>query len=174
MSDPVFDLSVAIRPPSGSGPPAMPRRVGDRLSSLPSVARIEPVGQRPPLQSDQVDPRTMVVGSGVSLTGEIHFCDRLVLSGNLEASIHECRKLEISPTGIFRGNAVIMTAEIRGRFEGDLVVRKRLVVRATGYVSGSITYGELEIEAGAEVAGILMPERKTGTSFLPPALASRP
>ena len=91
--------------------------------------------------------------------GDVNLCDRLIISGTLKASIHEGRELEILPTSVFRGNATVMTADIRGRFEGDLEVRKRLIVRSTGHVAGSITYREMAVEAGAEVAGILMPDR---------------
>ena len=116
----------------------------------------------------------MIVGGQVSLTGEISFCDRLVVAGNVEASLHEARELEIARDGVFKGNATVRTAEIRGRFEGDLVVRGRLVMRSTGRFSGSLTYNELEIEPGAEVSGILMLEKKNGTDWLPPAFAQFP
>jgi cytoskeletal protein CcmA (bactofilin family) len=63
--------------------------------------------------------------------------------------------MEIAETGLFKGNASIEQAEVRGRFEGELVVRKRLLIRATGHVSGTITYGEIEIERGGKVAGLI-------------------
>jgi hypothetical protein len=58
-------------------------------------------------------------------------------------------------------------------FVGDLVVRKRAVIRATAHVSGTITYGEIDVELGATVAGLLMPGTNLGTDFLPPAFARR-
>jgi cytoskeletal protein CcmA (bactofilin family) len=42
---------------------------------------------------------------------------------------------------------------VRGRFEGDLVVRRRLLIRASGKVTGSIRYGQLEVEAGGQLSG---------------------
>jgi cytoskeletal protein CcmA (bactofilin family) len=44
-------------------------------------------------------------------------------------------------------------AEVRGRFEGELTARKRLVVFASGKVSGKIRYGKVSIEDGGEIAG---------------------
>jgi cytoskeletal protein CcmA (bactofilin family) len=35
-------------------------------------------------------------------------------------------------------------AEVGGRFEGSLVVRNRLVIKATGRVSGTIRYGPVD------------------------------
>jgi hypothetical protein len=58
-------------------------------------------------------------------------------------------------TGIFRGNGSTENADVRGRVEGDLVVHNRLLIRASGHVSGTITYGEIEIEAGGKISGVI-------------------
>lgn len=171
MSDPAVDLSLPTKPVGPLRPPLMPAGLNDRGVSDQIEVPYSKASWRSTPRSDQVERRTMVVGGNVAVTGEINFCDRLVVAGNLEASLHECRELEISTQGSFKGNAAVATAEIRGRFEGDLVVRKRLVIRGTGRLSGSITYGEIEIERGAKVAGILMPAKEEGTTLLPPALA---
>ena len=63
--------------------------------------------------------------------------------------------MEIAESGLFKGNAEIEQAEIRGQFEGELVVSKRLLIRATGHVSGTISYGEIEIERGGKVSGVI-------------------
>ena len=102
----------------------------------------------------------MIVGYQVSLSADVRFCDRLVVAGKVEASLHECHELEICGHGVFKGNATVENATVGGRFEGDLVARKLLVIEAAGHVSGTITYGEIEIERGATVAGILKPEKK--------------
>jgi hypothetical protein len=44
-------------------------------------------------------------------------------------------------------------AEIQGRFESNLVVRKRLLIKASGRVSGTIRYGQIEIECGGQISG---------------------
>jgi cytoskeletal protein CcmA (bactofilin family) len=59
----------------------------------------------------------------------------------------------IAETGLFKGAAAIDNAEVRGRFVGELVVQKRLLIRATGHVSGKITYSEIEIEDGGRISG---------------------
>ena len=65
----------------------------------------------------------------------------------------ESRVLQIAEIGEFVGKAGVDMAEIRGRFDGDLTVRKQLVIRATGHVSGKIRYGKLSIEEGGELSG---------------------
>jgi len=100
-----------------------------------------------------VEPRTMVVGPGISLSGQINACDRLVIEGSVQASLQKCQHLNIAERGIFDGSAEIEEAEIRGRFEGDLVVRKRLRIYAGGRVSGTVSYKEIEIEPGGRISG---------------------
>ena len=65
----------------------------------------------------------------------------------------ESRVLQIAEIGELVGKAAVDMAEIRGRFDGELTVRKQLVIRATGHVSGKIRYGKLSIEEGGELSG---------------------
>lgn len=174
MSDPAVDLSIPVKPVGASDPPLMPTPATEPSTLRLLVRGLELMGVARTSQSSyQVEPRTMLVGANVSISGEIRFCDRLVVAGTVEASLHECRELEITVGGSFKGNATVATAEIKGRFEGDLVANKRLAIQSTAYVSGSITYIELEIRTGAEVAGILMPKKKNRMESLPPAFAKR-
>ena len=97
----------------------------------------------------------MIVGPGISLSGEINSCDRLVIEGSVQANLQKCQHLTIAERGLFDGNAEIDEAEVCGRFEGDLLVRKRLLIRASGRVSGRISYKQLEIEAGGQISGTI-------------------
>ena len=97
--------------------------------------------------------RVLTVGNDILLKGEIATCDRLVIEGKVDATLNDVHTVEISETGSFKGSADIEDAEISGLFEGDLVVRNRLVIYASGKVRGKITYGEIEIERGGEMTG---------------------
>ena len=55
--------------------------------------------------------------------------------------------------GIFAGKATMDVAEIWGVFEGQLTVRKQLVIYGSGRVSGLIRYGKIRIEEGGELCG---------------------
>ena len=102
-----------------------------------------------------VDRRTMIVGPGMSFSGEIASCDRLIVEGSIKASLPKCQHVIIAETGVFSGNASTDNADVHGRFDGELVVRKRLLIRAGGHVSGKITYGEIEIESGGGISGTI-------------------
>ncbi len=114
--------------------------------------------------------RVLTVGNDILLKGEIATCDRLVIEGKVEATLNDVHTVEIAENGSFKGSANIEDAEIRGLFEGDLVVRNRLIIYATGKVRGKITYGEIEIERGGEMTG----EIKTNASAASGAYPSAP
>jgi cytoskeletal protein CcmA (bactofilin family) len=97
--------------------------------------------------------RTLVVGREIVLSGEISACDRLVVEGTVKANIKDCRDIAIAEGGLFAGSAVVETAEIRGRFEGELTVKGRLLVCAPGQVSAKVKYAEIEIERGGRLTG---------------------
>jgi cytoskeletal protein CcmA (bactofilin family) len=99
------------------------------------------------------ESKKLIVGREIVLSGQITSCDRLVVEGRVEASLTETRAIEIAETGHFKGSAEIESAEIGGRYEGTLTVRERLFIRSTGKVNGKVTYGQIEIEPGGEIAG---------------------
>ena len=97
----------------------------------------------------------LIVGNGIRLKGEITACDRLVVEGHVEVSLNETRAVEIKPSGRFIGSCEVEEAEISGVYEGDLIVRGRLTVRASGQVTGKIRYREIELERGGQISGEL-------------------
>ena len=125
------------------------RRVATPISSLPNPApAVSALTDAPPTMTNQ-----MLVGREVSLSGKITGCDRLQVEGKVEATLLECSTIDVAGPGVFNGTATVDHAEISGRFEGTLTVRKRLLIRASGQVSGTIRYGQLEVECGGKLAG---------------------
>jgi cytoskeletal protein CcmA (bactofilin family) len=138
------NLLATLRPPSGApataaSPPPPPPRGPDE--------------SRPSSERTQTASRTLVVGREIVLSGEISACDRLVVEGTVKANIRDCREIAIAEGGLFTGSASVETAEISGQFEGELNVSGRLMIRATGKVSATVRYREIEIERGGEISG---------------------
>ncbi len=106
-----------------------------------------------PTPKRDTETRRLIVGREISLTGEITSCERLIVEGSVEANLNNCREVEIAETGLLKGQAAIEEADIRGRFEGNLTVRKRLLIRATGKITGTVRYGQLEVECGGQISG---------------------
>ena len=95
----------------------------------------------------------LTVGPNIKLKGvEITDCDTLVVEGTVEATM-DSRVIQISELGAFKGSADIDIAEIHGQFDGNLTVREKLVIYATGKVIGKIRYGKLVIEEGGQISG---------------------
>lgn len=95
----------------------------------------------------------LTVGPNIKLKGvEITDCDTLVVEGTVEATM-DSRVIQIAEQGAFKGSAEIDIAEIHGTFEGNLTVRQKLVIHATGKVTGHVRYGKLVIEEGGQIAG---------------------
>ncbi|MBI3113599.1 MAG: polymer-forming cytoskeletal protein, partial [Rhodospirillales bacterium] len=99
------------------------------------------------------DSKRLVIGRDIRLSGEITSCDRLVVEGQVEAVLQNARIIEVAPTGFFKGSADVEEADISGRYEGELIARDRLIVRAGGRIRGTIRYGRIVIESGGQISG---------------------
>jgi cytoskeletal protein CcmA (bactofilin family) len=146
--------AAAARPPVAST--ARPAAAGEAAKPVDSFKAASDAARPPiPPAPARRDPETrkLIVGREISLSGEITACDRLVVEGSVSANLANCRDIDIAESGLFKGSASIEDAEVRGRFEGTLNVRRRLLVRSTGHVTGSVRYGQIEIECGGQISG---------------------
>jgi len=143
----VEKLTGPFRPEEGSRP-------NTAAGVIPASSHQEPESQSQP-RGNEVDVRTMIVGPGTAFSGEITSCNRLIVEGTIDAKLDNCQHVLIDESGIFRGESSTENADVRGSFEGILVVRKRLLIRATGRVSGKLTYTQIEIEPGGKITGML-------------------
>jgi cytoskeletal protein CcmA (bactofilin family) len=164
MAEASDDLDIPMKPPRPGGapttapvrPPAMPPRapdpawVGDQLRPAEALRRLADFIYRPKPDGEM---RRLSVGREITVSGEIRSCEKLFIEGVVEANLTNCRDLDIAESGLFKGSTSIEGAEVRGRFEGNLTVRKRLLIKATGRVSGTIRYGQIEIERGGQISG---------------------
>lgn len=106
-----------------------------------------------PAASPSDEGSKLIVGPNIKLKGsEITDCEILVVECRVEASM-KSRDIRIAEGGVFSGKAEIDVAEVRGHFEGELTARKRLVIYATGKVSGVIRYGAMSVEEGGTLSG---------------------
>ena len=102
--------------------------------------------------------KTLTIPRGISYSGRIGSCERLMVEGAVETELDGCRVLMVAASGVFRGSADVDRADISGTVEGSLTVREILTVRASGRVlGGAISFGEIEVERGATLVGTLRP-----------------
>lgn len=135
------------------GRPAMNPDIPRRSPDMSAYAR--PAAPAPAARAGENEQKKLIVGRDIFLNGEIRTCDSLVVEGKVEAVLSDCRAMDIAGSGEFRGSAEIESADISGRFDGDLVVRQRLTIRASGKVLGKIRYGQLEVERGGVISGTI-------------------
>jgi cytoskeletal protein CcmA (bactofilin family) len=162
QTDPVAARMAPLPTPPPSPPP--------RPSVLAAPAAV--AGTAAPTPATGEGPaKLLIVGPDINLSGEITACDRLVVEGSVQVTLNRTRAIEIAETGRFtNGKAEVDEAEIAGVYEGSLTVRRRLLIRATGRVSGDVRYGELEIERGGRLAGTIerLPGEEAPRAAAPP------
>tara|TARA_B100001093_G_scaffold518644_1_gene604253 strand:- start:4344 stop:4793 length:450 start_codon:yes stop_codon:yes gene_type:complete len=129
-------MAAKIKSPSG-----LPEGFAKRVVSIPGPMATSEAGKK------------LVVGKDICLSGEITACDTLVVEGQVEASLKGSRVFEVAECGDFKGNVEIEIAEIRGKFDGELIANSRLIIRRSGIATGKIRYRELEIEQGGKISG---------------------
>jgi len=142
--------SRPLPPGAAQGQPAA--RAGE-APRPPGGSPVETTLMAAAVKLRESEARRLTVGRDISLSGDITSCDELVVEGSVEANIANCRQIEIAESGLFKGAATIEEAEVRGRFEGALTVRGRLFIRNAGKVTGTVRYGQIEIERGGQISG---------------------
>lgn len=154
--------------------PAPARGLMPPAPAAPTPAPAHPVAHpaEAPKPADAQGERKeakLIVGPDIKMKGvEVSDCDTLLVEGRIEATL-DARVLEIAEKGVFSGVVAVDNAEIHGRLEGELTVRKQLVVHGTGRLSGKIRYARIKVEEGAELAG----EISVLDGKSPPALPRR-
>ena len=146
-------------------PMIRPQPAEQKAPVMPSIPKREEQQAPAPTMASVMAPKSggstvedmsgkrLIVGQGIRLAGEITACDRLVVEGFCEVTLNETRALEIAGSGRFIGGCEVEEAEISGVYEGELTVRKRLLIRSSGKVKGNIRYGEIEVERGGLLSG---------------------
>ena len=159
---------AAQRPEPAAAPaaPAAPAATATAQAPAPAAApaRVSEPGS------------TLSVGINIKLKGvEISDCDRLVIEGHVEATVHSL-EMEIERPGVLTGTALIDVAEVHGQFTGELTARTRLIVHGSGRVSGTIRYGSLVVEEGGVLSGDVQQIERTaaGNTSASAAAPARP
>ena len=133
----------------------------------PAAANAAPApSSEQPEKKDERKESKLVVGHDIKIKGvEISDCDTLVVEGRVEATL-DSRVLEVAEHGVFQGTIAVDHAEIRGRFEGEITVRKQLIIQGTGKVSGKVRYAKIKVEEGAELSGDIATMDKSATASI--------
>ncbi len=92
-----------------------------------------------------------VLGSDLSITGNINASADLHIDGNVEGDI-ACSNLVQGETSTVTGNIEAESARFAGTVRGSITARE-LVILKTAKITGDVFYDALTIEQGAQVEG---------------------
>jgi cytoskeletal protein CcmA (bactofilin family) len=103
---------------------------------------------------EQDSEGTIFIGAGVEFKGDMTVPGCASVDGKFEGTL-KAKSLIVGQTGNVSGQISVETAEVRGTVGDRLVVQSKLVVRATGSISGSVSYSKIMVEEGGELAGTI-------------------
>jgi len=92
----------------------------------------------------------VVITTDAAIKGAIRRCKRLEVMGYVEGEI-VTGELVVHQGGRVVGKVKSGTARIHGMLEGDIVVDGLMSIASTGSVSGTVQYGRLAMEDGADL-----------------------
>lgn len=95
---------------------------------------------------------TIFIGTGVEFKGDMTVPGCASVDGKFEGTL-KAKSLIVGQSGDVSGQISVETAEVRGTVGDNLTVQSKLVVRATGSISGSVSYSKIMVEEGGELAG---------------------
>jgi len=99
--------------------------------------------------------------------------------GSVEGDV-SVGNLVVGETGVIKGRIIVaQNAEISGKVYEKLDVKCLMILRSTSRVDGNVSYGMLQIEQGATIAGGISsteyrPEQKSAKSEQPVRQEQRP
>ena len=94
----------------------------------------------------------VVIGNGVSITGEIKKADEVQIDGEADITM-KTDNVVIGATGDCKGNIETHNADIWGKFDGEIKASGTLTIQEQGSASGDIEYQNLQIKLGGQISG---------------------
>ena len=95
---------------------------------------------------------SIYMGEGVVFSGSIKAPNQAIISGKFDGEL-EARDVLIGTSGVMTGKTTAQFVDVKGEINERVTSRELLIVRRTGRVRGTVTYGEIEIERGGQVKG---------------------
>jgi cytoskeletal protein CcmA (bactofilin family) len=103
-------------------------------------------------QKDMTQENSIFIGEGVIFKGSIQAPNQAIISGKFEGEL-DARDVLIGASGVVTGKTTAQFLDVKGEVNDSVTSRELLIVRGTGRVRGTVTYGEIEIERGGQVKG---------------------
>jgi cytoskeletal protein CcmA (bactofilin family) len=143
-----------------------PRRPEPSYAPQPQSQPVAP----PPRQPEPVR-LTATIGPAVTIKGEIHSREDIVIDGEIDGSIISDSRVTIGPNGKVKAHIQAREAEIVGAVRGNVQASDKITIRKTANLVGDIQTAGIVIEDGAYFKGSIDIARKAEA---PKAEAAKP
>ena len=90
---------------------------------------------------------------GTTFEGNICSQSNMRIDGTFEGDITTKGRLVVGPKGSIKGNVMCAHCEVEGTMEGQIEVAELMALKASAKVAGTVYYGQLSVEAGAQPVG---------------------
>lgn len=94
-----------------------------------------------------------IIGSGVTLTGDINSTADIRIDGVLKGNIKSSARVFIGSDAVVEGKIECQQADIHGQVRGDIKVKELLNLRANASIIGDIYAVKLQVEPSANFNG---------------------
>lgn len=93
-------------------------------------------------QPNRIEKNTKIKGD---ITSEADFR----IDGKLEGNVKTSGKVVIGKDGYIKGKVECVNADIEGKFNGELLVKDLLSLKASAVIEGTVSVAKLAVEPGA-------------------------
>jgi cytoskeletal protein CcmA (bactofilin family) len=134
-----------VNPPTHTNPVA--------FGGTPASNPPQPVAPAPVLASSA--PRgTASIGQGIKIKGEVTGSEDLFVDGVVDGKLNLANgSLTIGPNGNVKADVNAREVIVRGRIEGKVTGRDKVLLHGTAQVTGEVSTDRLAIEEGALLRG---------------------
>ncbi len=94
----------------------------------------------------------VLIGKGVTIAGNITLGGSIYVYGDVSGEV-VAQEIHVGEGGKVTGDIKVDVADVRGEVSNSLEVKKSIVVRSTGKITGKLIYQSLEIETGGVIDG---------------------
>ncbi|MGI8847475.1 MAG: bactofilin family protein [Candidatus Dormibacteria bacterium] len=103
--------------------------------------------------SNGVASGTVTLGPRDRLEGKLIIESNLVVLGHVDGEVITTGDVTVEAGATVKARLECKNVSVRGRVEGDVNARKRLLLAGSGTLQGSVTVAKLQVEDGATFNG---------------------
>ncbi|WP_207492714.1 bactofilin family protein [Aridibaculum aurantiacum] len=93
-----------------------------------------------------VNGSTTIIGTGVTLTGDINSTADIRIDGTLKGNIVSSARILVGAGGVIEGDLQCNQADVMGKIKGNIKTKEILSLRGDAMITGDIFAAKLQVE----------------------------